>query len=179
MSSRGDLVRQKLADRAANPHHAKRDDESDAEYAARVRMARPKMARVEGRVAQAPCGHDGETIFGSYVKCLAGCDAVKPASDAKLDGMLWVDINLDAEQKPMRHMSVGYYATIAPNGVVTVHGPGAAVPAPAAAAQSCMNGHLRDHSVYMAADGNTYNKCSSCAFVLMRSGPLVGTWVQP
>jgi hypothetical protein len=31
-----------------------------------------------GRLAKAPCGHAGEHIFGSYVRCNAGCDAVAP-----------------------------------------------------------------------------------------------------
>ena len=32
-----------------------------------------------GRLSQAPCGHDGEHIFGNYVKCLAGCDDARGA----------------------------------------------------------------------------------------------------
>lgn len=61
MSTRGDLVRRKLAERAANPHHARREDESDAEYAARVRHA---LSKPRGD-AMAPCGHEGETVIGS------------------------------------------------------------------------------------------------------------------
>lgn len=30
-----------------------------------------------GKAAIAPCGHAGETIIGTYVKCLKGCDHVK------------------------------------------------------------------------------------------------------
>lgn len=33
-----------------------------------------------GKVSVAPCGHKGETIIGTYVKCLVGCDSqAKPA----------------------------------------------------------------------------------------------------
>lgn len=29
---------------------------------------------MSGRIAVAPCGHTGETIIGTYVKCLVGCE---------------------------------------------------------------------------------------------------------
>lgn len=32
-----------------------------------------------GRISVAPCGHKGEMIIGTYVKCLAGCDSNTPA----------------------------------------------------------------------------------------------------
>jgi hypothetical protein len=30
-----------------------------------------------GKIGKAPCGHEGEHIIGTYVRCLKGCDAVK------------------------------------------------------------------------------------------------------
>lgn len=32
-----------------------------------------------GKISVAPCGHKGEAIIGTYVKCLAGCDSNAPA----------------------------------------------------------------------------------------------------
>lgn len=37
---------------------------------------------MHGRITLAPCGHTGETIIGSYVKCLTGCDG-KPTMSAR------------------------------------------------------------------------------------------------
>lgn len=33
-----------------------------------------------GRIAVAPCGHTGETIIGTYVKCLQGCEGAAATS---------------------------------------------------------------------------------------------------
>jgi hypothetical protein len=33
----------------------------------------------DGKRAPAPCGHDGEHVVGNYIRCLQGCDRVKPA----------------------------------------------------------------------------------------------------
>jgi hypothetical protein len=31
---------------------------------------------MSGRIAKAPCGHDGEHVIGQFVRCLTGCDDV-------------------------------------------------------------------------------------------------------
>lgn len=39
-----------------------------------------------GKVAVAPCGHTGETIIGTYVRCLAGCEGPKLISKRGVAG---------------------------------------------------------------------------------------------